>query len=83
MEKFLYLNRSAEQEKGQVNNGKTREDVLVRRHGASMFLVLTVHHHHVDHQTHHWDPKHKAEQKRMLPSAGAQQFTLLHSHSLR
>lgn len=63
-----HLHRGAEQEKGQVEKGETWQQVLLERHGATtVFLVLTVHHHHVDHESHDGDPENKAEQKGVLP----------------
>lgn len=60
---FVYLNRCTKQEEGQIEEGEARQQVLLLRHGASMFLMLTVHHHHVDHEAHDRQAEHKAEQK--------------------
>lgn len=35
-----------------------------------MIVVLTVHHHHVDHETHDGEAKHQAEDERVLPPDG-------------
>lgn len=39
-----------------------------------MLLVLAVHYHHVDHQTHHREAKHQAEQERLPPSKQTEIF---------
>ena len=42
-----------------------------------MFLVLTVHHHHVDHEAHDRQAEDKAEQKRVLPPGTAPEMCQL------
>lgn len=68
---FAYLNRCAEQEEGQVEEGEAGQQVLLLRHGAPVFFVLTVHHHHVDHEAHHGQAENQAEEERVLPPGHA------------
>lgn len=74
---WCYLHRCAEKEEGEVKDRESRKDVLLVGHGAAVLLVLTVHHHHIDHQTHHRNPKHQAEQEGLLPSA----HTIMHART--
>ena len=69
LEQIPNLDRSAEQEEGQVEQGEAGQQVLLLGHGASVLLVLAVHHHHVDHQPHHRQAEHHAEQEGALPPA--------------
>ena len=64
---FPYLHRCTEQEEGQVEEGQAGQQVLLLGHGASMLLVLTVHHHHVDHEAHDGQAKDETEQEGVLP----------------
>lgn len=64
---FPDLHRCTEQEEGQVEEGEAGQHVLLLGHGAPVLLVLTVHHHHVDHEAHDRQAENKAEQKGALP----------------
>ena len=62
-----YLYRGTEEEEGQVEDGEAGQHVLLLRHGSSVFPMLTVHHHHVDHQAHHRHAEQQAQQEGALP----------------
>ena len=66
---FSYLHRCAEQEEGQVEEGQARQQVLLLGHGAPVLAVLTVHHHHVDHEAHDREAEDQAEQEGASPPA--------------
>lgn len=65
-----HLDRSTQQEKDQVEERESRQQVLHFWHGSSMFSVLLVHHHHVDHQAHDRNPEQQIKQERLTPTAG-------------
>lgn len=65
-----HLDWGTEQEKDQVEERESRQHVWHFRHGSSMFSMLLVHHHHVDHQTHDGDAKQQIEQESLTPTAG-------------
>lgn len=58
-----HLDRCAEHKEKQVKDGEARKYILLGGHGAPVFLVQVVHHHHVDHETHHRQAKDQAQQK--------------------
>ncbi len=64
---FPYLHRCTEHKEGQVEEGEAGQQILLLGHGAPVFLVLTVHHHHVDHEAHDRQAENKAEQKGVPP----------------
>lgn len=65
-----HLDRGTEQEKDQVEERESRQHILHFCHGSSMFSMMLVHHHHVDHQTHDRDPEQQIQQERLTPTAG-------------
>lgn len=73
---MTHLYRCTEQEEGQVEEREARYQVLLFRHGPPMVVVLRVHHHHVDHETHDREAKHQAEQERVLPSVGEKETVM-------
>lgn len=65
-----HLYRSTEQEEGQVEGREAWDQVLILRHRPPVVLVLTVQHHHVDHETHDGKAKNQADYERIPPPDG-------------
>ncbi len=64
---FIYLHRCTEQEEDQVEDGQARQQVVICGHGAPVSLMLSVRHHHVDHEAYDRHAEDKAEQKGVPP----------------